>query len=135
MHSESVYLNRAINAGALGYLPKNTAAEKLVHAVERVLGGLMFLSDEALLCAVQKASDEGSTDKLMNPVQKLTDRERAVFEAIGRGMSVKQLAASMQLSAKTVETYRARAMKKLKMRTSNEFFQFAVRWIIEHEEQ
>lgn len=131
MHDENLYAQRAIQAGALGFIHKQQASEQLVDAIQKVLEGKLFVSEEIqerMLKHVMHDPEVGSK----NPVEQLTDRELQVFEAIGRGLSVTQIAATLFLSAKTVETYRDRTKRKLHLRTSAELMHYAVKWVTEH---
>ena len=133
MHDEKLYAMRAIHAGAMGYLHKQQAAQQLVPAVERVLEGKLFVSDDVLNCVVRNAADNPDSPT-KSPVEQLTDRELMVFESIGRGMTVSQIASSVLLSTKTIETYRDRIKRKLNMHTAAELMRFAVMWVTEQNE-
>lgn len=133
MHDEALYAHRALQAGALGYLHKQNPAEQLVTAIERLLEGKLVLSDDALYRMVHRATDRRAMEEIRSPIDKLTDRELAVFEGIGRGLTVQQIADSLQLSVKTVQTYRDRAKKKLRLRTAADLLRYAVQWMIKPE--
>lgn len=130
MHDEKIYALRAIQAGALGFLHKQQASEKLIVALERVLQGRMFLSEEIQEAILLQAKRPGGYSSSI--VEQLTDRELEVFEAIGRGMTVQQIAGTLFLSSKTVETYRERTKRKLNLRTSAELMHFAIKWVSEN---
>lgn len=131
MHDENLYAQRAIQAGARGFLHKQRSAELIVLAVERVLAGNLFVSDEVLNRVLENAIHNPGVP-IKSPVEQLTDRELQIFESIGSGMTVSQIAASIFLSTKTVETYRDRAKRKLNLRTSAELMRYAVKWVTEH---
>lgn len=131
MHDENLYAQRAIQAGALGFLHKQQASEKIVSAVQRVLDGKLFVSED-LMENVLTRMIKVPGDVAKNPIEQLTDRELQVFEAIGKGMTIHQIAASLFLSNKTVETYRDRTKRKLGLRTAAELMRYAVKWSTEH---
>lgn len=133
MQEENLYAQRALHAGARGYLHKQQASESLVAAIQRVLEGKIYVSDAMsdqmmglLIADPQKA--------LQNPVSQLTDRELEVFQAIGQGMSIHQISELLHLSPKTIETYRDRTKRKLNVKTSAELIRYAVKWVTEHGE-
>jgi len=128
MHDENLYAQRAIHAGALGFLHKQRASDQIVEAIERVLEGKLFVSDE-IMQRVLKRAVRGAES---NPIEELTDQELQVFEAIGSGMSVSRIGATLFLSPKTVETYRDRIKRKLNLRNAAELLRYAVKWTTEH---
>jgi DNA-binding NarL/FixJ family response regulator len=132
MHDETLYAERALRAGAMGYINKNEATETLVSAIRQTLDGRVYLSNkmsERLLERVflgQKKKETWSIDSL-------TDRELEVFELIGQGLTTRQIAARLHLSPKTVETYRDNIKSKLNLSTSSELVRHAVKWALDHE--
>lgn len=132
MHDETLYAERALRAGAMGYINKNEATEMLVSAIRQALEGRVYLSNkmsERLLERVflgQKKKETWSIDSL-------TDRELEVFELIGQGLTTRQIAARLHLSPKTVETYRDNIKSKLNLTTSSELVRHAVKWALDHE--
>lgn len=128
MHSESLYAERTLRAGALGYITKEQATDQIVAAIRQVLTGKVFLSPamtEKLLGRV--IGKEGVVDE-RSAEQRLSDREIEVFQMIGRGQNTHQIAENMQISPKTVETYRLRIKEKLGCTTLHELLQRAVQW-------
>lgn len=127
-HEESIYAERALRAGAKGYVMKFEAGEVLLKAVRKVLNGGLFVSDEIseklLLNALQ-----GKKDMLSSPVEVLSDRELEVFELTGNGMSTAEIAEQLHLSQKTIETYRSRIKDKLNFKNSTELMFNAVKWV------
>jgi DNA-binding NarL/FixJ family response regulator len=130
MMDESLYAERAIQAGALGFVHKEEASRKIVEAAERVLTGKIYVSDRVmdrlLSRAVQGGSEPGGS-----PLEQLSDRELEVFEQIGTGQSVREIAETLDLSPKTVETYRDRIKRKLNLASAAQLNHFAVRWVTE----
>jgi DNA-binding NarL/FixJ family response regulator len=131
MHDENLYAQRAVQAGALGYLHKQQAAENLDIAIERALAGKLFLSDNISAQVLTKLMREPN-QPLKTPIEQLTDRELQVFESIGQGKTVNQIASALFLSSKTIETYRDRTKRKLNLKTSAELTRYAVKWVTEH---
>ena len=127
MYPEKLYAERALRAGALGYINKGASAPKIMEAIQAVLGGRTFLSEEMsakLLGRVVGAPNEAPCSY----VEKLTDRELEAFELLGHGMTTQQIAVKMHVSPKTVETYRARIKEKLGLTNAMELIQHAVQW-------
>lgn len=125
VHDESAYAERALRAGANGYIMKEEAAGSVVSAMRRVLNGEVYLSSE-MSSRVLKRVVKGAP---RIPLNCLTDRELDIYRLIGRGLGVKQVAEELSLSRKTVETYRARIREKLGMPTSNDLLQHAIQWM------
>lgn len=127
-HEESTYAERALRAGARGYVMKFEASEMLLNAVRKVLKGGLYISEEIseklLLSALQ-----GKKDVLSSPVEILSDRELEVFELIGNGMSTAEIAEQLHLAQKTIETYRSRIKDKLNYKNSTELMFNAVKWV------
>lgn len=126
MYDESVYAERALRAGALGYIPKSEPTEEVIEAVRTVARGEVYLSDpiaSKILGKVIRSQDYSTT-----PVEQLTDRELTVFRMLGEGFSVREIADQLDLSRKTIETYRRRAKEKLGYDTVEGLLQFAVQW-------
>jgi DNA-binding NarL/FixJ family response regulator len=127
IHEESLYIWRAIHAGARGYVNKQQASETLITAVECILEGNQFLS-ECLENSLMDRVFQNVTALAPSPIDRFTDRELQVFEAIGRGMNIHQIAESLHLGNKTIETYRERAKKKLNLRDAHELTHMAIKW-------
>ena len=129
MHDETFYAERALRAGALGYLTKQEASANVLAAIRSLLGGDMYVSDHISPRLVKRLLD-GATlndDPLMD---RLSNRERQVFESIGLGNSMQDIADELDLSVKTVETYRGHILEKLYLRNSRELVQYVVRWVL-----
>lgn len=127
-HDESLYAERAIRAGAKGYVSKLQADEEIVHAVRQVLRGGIYLS-EALKDRMLFGAAAGSKSPMQSPLEVLSDRELEVFEMTGRGLPTREIAERMHLSVKTVESYRARIKTKLGLESGTELMQHAVQWV------
>jgi DNA-binding NarL/FixJ family response regulator len=127
MYDESVYAERALRAGASAYVMKNKPTTDVIHAIESVHGGNVYLSrrmSSRILGKVIRQQDYevGST------TERLTDREMTVFQMLGEGHTVRDIADKLGLSRKTIETYRRRAKEKLGFDTVSELLQYAVQW-------
>jgi len=132
MHEESLYAERALRAGAVGYVSKHEASRTIVHAVRTILAGKLYLSPNMTELIVQRAFISGD-DSSRPPVDRLTDREREVFELIGQGLSSRQIAVKLEVSPKTVETHREHIKEKLELTTGTELTRYAVQWVLENQ--
>lgn len=130
MHDENLYAQRAVQAGALGFLHKQQAADQIIAAVQKVLEGKLFVSEQIMERVLSRMIKDPQ-ETIKNPIEQLTDRELQVFESIGKGMTVNQIAAALFLSNKTVETYRERTKRKLNLRTAAELMRYAVKWVMD----
>jgi DNA-binding NarL/FixJ family response regulator len=127
MHDESTYAERAIRAGANGYIMKQEATEKVLVALRRILNGGVYLSDRIAGKMLQQYV-RGTTVVQHSPVADLSDRELEVFRLIGDGHGTRQIAEELHLSIKTVETYQAHIKEKLSLRNARELMQHAIEW-------
>jgi DNA-binding NarL/FixJ family response regulator len=132
MHDESLYAERALRAGALGYVSKHEASRTIVQAVRTILAGKLYLSPKLTELVVQRAFVDGA-DLSRPAVDRLTEREREVFELIGQGLSSRQIAVKLEVSPKTVETHREHIKEKLELTTSTELTRYAVQWVLENQ--
>ncbi len=127
MYDEDVYAERAIRAGASGYLMKSEPTQKVIEAIRWVTRGEVFLSHRMASKILSKVA-RGQSAKPSFAVDEFTDREMAVFQMLGEGYTVEEITERLNLSRKTVETYRRRAKEKLGFDTVSELLQFAVQW-------
>lgn len=127
-HDEALYAERAVRAGARGYVTKLDADERIVGAVRHVLRGGIFLSED-LKDRLLFGAATGTKSPMESPMEVLSDRELEVFEMTGRGLPTREIAERLHLSVKTVESYRARIKQKLNLTTGTELMQHAVRWV------
>lgn len=133
MLDESLYVDRALRAGALGYLRKDFATEHIVDAVRKVAAGEIYLSEAAAARLKNRGSANGEPD--LTSVEQLSDRELEVFEMIGEGLGSREIAARLHLSVKTVETYREKIKAKLRLKNGNELTRHAIHESIRKSEQ
>ena len=130
MHDESLFAERALRAGALGYVNKQAASRTIIRAVRTILTGKLHLSPEMTQRMVQRAFSAGGSGS-RSPLEALTDRELEVFEMIGHAMTSREIATRLNLSPKTVETHREHIKEKLELKNAAELTQHAVQWILE----
>jgi len=126
-HDESLYAERAIRAGAKGYIMKFESAEEILKAVKKVLNGGIYLSPE-LSEKMLLGMATGKKEMNESVLDVLSDRELEVFELTGKGKSTREIAERLHLSVKTVESYRARIKLKLNLENANELMLHAVKW-------
>lgn len=128
MQDEILYAERVLRAGAAGYVSKDSDPAQLIEALRCVMAGGIYASEavkQKIMQIVRKTTLTG------DPVSHLSDRELAVFEKIGRGLSTGEIAESMSLSIKTIETYRARIKSKLGVSSASELVQRAVQRVMD----
>jgi DNA-binding NarL/FixJ family response regulator len=126
MHDESLYAERALRAGARGYITKNEASAKVMTALRQVLAGEIYVGTKAatkILGNLSQASQAGSG------VERLTDRELEVFEKIGRGRTTREISIQLGVGAATVETHRSRIKEKLQLENGAQLQREALRWV------
>ena len=129
MHDEQLYAERAVRAGARGYLMKEKPPETLLEAISVVLSGRTYLSPEISQKMIGRlAATRTDDDAPQSVVSKLSDRELEVLQLIGQGMSTSRIAEDLCLSVKTIETYREHLKSKLSLRNAPELVRFAVEW-------
>jgi DNA-binding NarL/FixJ family response regulator len=129
-HDEKFYAQRALHAGALGYLSKESATDYIVDAVRRVRSGKIYVSEEMSDRMLHNMVD-GRHEATDSPIDRLSDRELEVFRGIGRGLSTRQIAEELSLSVKTIETYRENIKTKLDFADGHEMVRYAVQWGLE----
>lgn len=127
MHDEEIYAERCLRAGARAYVMKSEGPEKLAIAIRQVLAGGIHVS-AATSARVLKAFSGRREKETESPLGQLTDREFDVFRWIGRGLSTREIAARLHISAKTIETHRMHIKAKLGLATAAELISYASRW-------
>ncbi len=128
MHDESLYAERALRAGAKGYIMKQEATDKIVNAIRTVLKGQLYLSDKMSSRILRKIIG-GGVEVESSPVDRLSDRELEVFTLLGQGHGTRQISEQLHLSIKTIETYRSHIKEKLDLADSTELLQHAIQWV------
>lgn len=127
MHDESLYAERALRAGARGYVMKRDVTKNVLQAIRSVLNGELFLSAKLATVMAEKLID-GRPVGAASPVEKLSDRELEVFQLLGRGYGTRQIAETLNVSMKTVQAFCARIKEKLNLASATELLREAVRW-------
>lgn len=127
MHDELQYAERALRAGAKGYVMKRETTRNVVEAIRRVLEGKLYISS-AVAETITAKSVGGKDSAALSPVELLSDRELEVFEMLGRGMGTRQIADSLRVSIKTVQVYCARTKEKMNLGSATELLREAIRW-------
>jgi DNA-binding NarL/FixJ family response regulator len=128
VHDESIYAEIAFRAGALGYLMKQEAVEKILTAIRRVLAGSIYVSDaQAARMLQQQVRGQGTIQD--SPVKSLSDRELEVFQLIGQWKKTKDIAGQLHLSIKTIEYYREQIKRKLNLKSAGELTHYATNWV------
>jgi DNA-binding NarL/FixJ family response regulator len=131
MHDEALYAERALRAGARGYINKEEATERMIAALRRVIDGHVYLSTAMTDRMLSRSIGGEEPDK--SAIETLSDRELEVFEQIGHGVTTRQIAEKLHLSPKTVETYRENIKAKLNLANATELTQHAVQWVLEND--
>jgi DNA-binding NarL/FixJ family response regulator len=127
MQEEKVFAERALRAGARGYITKQRATRDIIAAIRRILGGEIYLSDTIASAVISRltTNPQALSDSITDS---LTDRELQVFELTGIGLSTREVAERLRVDVKTVETYRARLKEKLNLKDGTELLKLAIRW-------
>jgi DNA-binding NarL/FixJ family response regulator len=129
MHDEGIYAERALRAGASGYVMKAEAAGTVMAAIQRVLSGKIYISEKVtdqLLHRVTKRRKDARNFKA--PVERLSDRELQIFRLLGAGVRVREIATQLYISIKTVESHRVNIKEKLGLKTSAELLRYAIQY-------
>jgi len=130
---ENIFAERAIRAGASGYVMKQAASEKLATAVREIKKGGIYVSRELALSAFRKSLQRHRKDnhtlRSGNCLEELSNREMHIFQLLGSGLGTKQIAASLDLSVKTIESHRENIKHKLRLRSSGEVRERATKWV------
>jgi len=127
MHDETFYAERALRAGARGYLMKEAGSEKMLEAIRRILAGEICVSPKISAKILSLFANPNARDA-QSPVERLTDREFEIFKLIGDGKSTKEIAQQLHLSHKTVAVHRGHIREKLSLKNSAELVHQAIRW-------
>jgi DNA-binding NarL/FixJ family response regulator len=128
MHDEGLYAERALRAGAMGYLMKQEASEKIVAAITRLLQGEIYLSDKIKEKMLHRFVNKKG-DNMVFSIDTLSDREMEVFQLIGNGYSTRQIAQKLNLSSKTIDSYREHLKLKLQLEAGKDLVRYAIQWM------
>jgi len=126
MHDEAIYAERVLAAGAKGYITKHENSQTLLHAMQHVLGGKVYLSAQMTENLLKKMSGQ---EVKVGDVKRLTDRELEVFQLIGSGRTTREIAESLNLGMTTVDTYRTRIKEKLGLRNGTQLQHYASHYV------
>jgi DNA-binding NarL/FixJ family response regulator len=129
MHDESVYAERAIRAGARGYIMKEVASKNIINAIRTILNDELYLSESISKKIIDKLV-RGSADTIGISVENLSNREFEIFQLIGNGFSTKEMAKKLNLSIYTVESHKKNIKEKLKLKNSSDLVKYAIQWVI-----
>ena len=132
MHEQSVYADRALRAGASGYITKSQEAAEVLMAMRSVLAGKVYLSQQMTSDLLKNLGATGIRG-VTRSVDRLTDRELQVLELVGRGRTTREIADLLKLGVATIDTYRARIKEKMNFRNATDLVHFAIRWVTERE--
>lgn len=126
---DSLYAERALRAGAMGYLNKQDANEKILDGIRTILEGKRFVSPEIAQRLINHAL--GSGDIAKSPIERLSDRELEIFRMIGEGKTTSAIANTLFVSTHTVDTHRENIKRKLDAKNAGELIRAAVQWVLE----
>jgi DNA-binding NarL/FixJ family response regulator len=127
MQNESIYAERALRAGARGYIMKEETTENVVSALRQVLSGEVYLSEKMSKKALNQFA--GGRRKEGSSIENLSDRELEVFRLIGQGIQSREIAKKLHLSVKTIESYREHIKEKLNLENAAQLVQTAIQWM------
>jgi len=128
MHEEGVYAQRALRAGALAYVMKQEAPDKVLLAIRRILNGDIYVSEKVGVQMLHQIVNGGANPH-GSPVDRLSDRELEVTQLIGEGRTTREIAAYLNVSVKTIESHRANIKEKLGLKNGPELIKFCVQWV------
>ena len=128
MHDETLYAERALRAGAKGYVMKREPPQKLVQAMRKVLRGGLYFSEAVTARMLERVSGVRSKEVPL-PMERLSDRELTVLELIGQGHTTRQIGSELHVSMKTVQAHREHLKEKLELPDATSLARFAVRWV------
>jgi len=131
MHEESLYAERALRAGATGYVMKQEPAKTVKLAIRKVLGGDIHLSEKMATSMLGKFMRSGEARQPDSPIETLSDRELEVFRMLGQGKTTRQVAEELNLSVATINSFRNRIKEKLNLKNSTELMLHAIQWVQE----
>ena len=128
MYDENVYAERALRAGARGYIMKEESPDQLITAILRVLEGGIYLS-ENMSTLLLRSFTNAKSRSAKSPLQCLTDREFEIYQIIGRGKTTEEIAALLRISPQTVDVHRAQIKDKLNLKSGTALVHHAVQWV------
>ena len=132
MYDEELYAERALRAGAMGYLMKHEAGEKILPALEHILGGEIYVSDRLKRRMLHRFVAAEDRPPAAATLDALSDRELEVLQLVGNGFGTREIAAQLKLSVKTIDSYREHLKLKLGLRSGTELARYAIEWTKRH---
>jgi DNA-binding NarL/FixJ family response regulator len=129
MHEETLYAERALRAGAMGYVMKAEPGKTVKSAIRKVIAGNMHLSEAMATTVFAKYVRGAQAAPPPSPIESLSDRELEVFRLLGEGKGIRQIAEEFQLSVPTINTFRNRIKEKLRLKSSTEVMLHAMQWV------
>lgn len=134
MHDETLYADRTLRAGARGYIMKSEVESAVVEAIQHILKGGVYVSEE-LSTKILLQYAGGASGEEESALERLSDRELEVFEYMGRGFTTREIAEKLALSPKTIDSYRSRIKDKMAVDSNNELTRRAVLWVESQDHQ
>ncbi|MDB6167423.1 MAG: two component transcriptional regulator, LuxR family [Verrucomicrobia bacterium] len=128
MHDEELYAERALRAGAVGYLMKHEAGEKIITALDRILEGEIYVSDRLKEKMLHRFVNH-RTEKIVSVIDTLSDREMEVLQLLGNGFGTRAIASQLKLSVKTIDSYREHLKVKLALKSGADLVRYAIQWM------
>jgi DNA-binding NarL/FixJ family response regulator len=128
MHDEQIFAERSMRAGASGYIMKCEKPKELINAIRKVAKGKLYISDKMTTLLLHKAINLKENDN-RDLIETLSDREFQVFQLIGKGVCTKEIAEMLNLSSKTIDSFREKIKHKMNFSNSSELVQFAIKWV------
>jgi DNA-binding NarL/FixJ family response regulator len=129
MHDDTLYAERALHAGAMGYVNKNEPLERILEAIREVRANRVFVNDRIANRVLRRVAQRD--DRPRSPIETLSDRELEVLELIGEGMTTREIGEKLHLSVKTIDTYREHLKSKLELGSATELVRYAVAWTLD----
>ena len=130
-HDEAVYAERLLAVGANGYIMKHATSEEILFSLRRVMDGHVYVSKDMGSWLLRKSARDSFSSA--DPIDRLSNRELQILHLIGKGLTTRETAYSLNLSVKTVESHRQRIKAKLNLHTASQLVQFAIHWFTGHE--
>jgi DNA-binding NarL/FixJ family response regulator len=132
MHDETLFAERALRAGAAGYVSKHDAGRTIIHAIRTVLEGGVYLSERMANRMITRSVGLNKQPKTSSPLEQLSDRELEIFEMIGDGLTSREIAEELDVSQRTIDTHRENIKQKLNLKNAVELMKHAVQWVLEN---
>lgn len=128
MHDEELFAERALRAGAKGYVMKHEASERVVQALQRLVNGEIYVSERVQARMLSRLANQRGGE-IVSPVETLSDREMEVFQLLGNGYATRQIAERLNLSVKTIDSYREHLKLKLNLESGADLVRYAIQWV------